>query len=318
MDTKRMCRTAEAIGKKTRKPAIVIFADMVYCGFRYRAGYSDYSLFEFYDRTKAQRETYLTRGKSNDLIRACNQKDRAALVENKLSFCKLYADFLGRDVLDITQAAPREIDAFRAKHPVFFAKTPDGMCGSGVRKVSCADAGQLAQDGFLLWEEPIVQHPRMNALNPSCINTLRVMTLLADGDVHVLGVFLRIGNKSNVDNLNAGGMAAKVDAETGIVVYPAADKNGTAHTAHPTTGAAIVGFQIPLWQECLAMIRRAALVEPSVRYLGWDVAVTPTAPVLVEANALPGHDICQLPAHTPAKTGLIPILRELLPKEIFA
>ena len=34
-------------------------------------------------------------------------------------------------------------------------------------------------------------------------------------------------------------------------------------------------------------------MEKRLRYVGWDVAITPDGPVLVEGNDLPGYDMCQ-------------------------
>lgn len=40
-------------------------------------------------------------------------------------------------------------------------------------------------------------------------------------------------------------------------------------------------------------------------YTGWDVAITPDGPLFVEGNEFPGHDIYQLPEHTPNKIGIM-------------
>ncbi|MDR2525101.1 MAG: hypothetical protein LBC83_02735 [Oscillospiraceae bacterium] len=318
MDTARMRTVARELAAKAGKPAPLLFLDMIYCGFRYGAGYMDYRLFEFYNRTAAQRATYLTRGKSNALCLRFNDRERAALVEDKLEFCKRFRAFLGRDWLDAEAASDAELAAFTRKHPVFFAKTRNDCCGTGVRRVEAGEQAPqalrraLLQAGFALWEEPIVQHPAMAALCPLCVNTYRVVTLLEGDMVHILKVFLRMGNGGHVDNLNAGGFAAPVDAVTGRITLPAADKEGVCYTVHPATGAEILGFQAPLWQECLAMVRRAALVEPQVRYLGWDVAITAETPMLVEANTMPGNDITQMPAHTPGGVGMLPLFEKFL------
>jgi hypothetical protein len=251
------------------------------------------------------------------MIAKYNDAARAESVENKIAFCTIFGDFLGRDWLDASAADAADAAAFLAKHPVFFAKTPEGMCGSGVRKIDGAGADpaalqqQLAAEGYTLWEEAIAQHAEMAALCPKAVNTLRMVTLVLEDGVHLLAALLRMGNGKDVDNLNAGGFAAPVEIESGVIAQPAADKNGILYETHPFSGKAILGFRVPFWAECRALVERAALVEPTVRYIGWDVAVTATGPLLVEANTFPGHDITQLPAHTPGKTGILPLIQQL-------
>ena len=59
----------------------------------------------------------------------------------------------------------------------------------------------------------------------------------------------------------------------------------------------------------LAMVRKAATEVPQMGYIGWDVAFSVNGPLLIEGNDFPGHDIYQLPEHTPDKLGMMPKFR---------
>ena len=58
--------------------------------------------------------------------------------------------------------------------------------------------------------------------------------------------------------------------------------------------------------------KKAALVCPEVGYVGWDIAVTPDGPVLVEGNEFPGHCLYQLPPHTPDNYGVLPLFEKAI------
>ena len=65
---------------------------------------------------------------------------------------------------------------------------------------------------------------------------------------------------------------------------------------HPVTGTAFVGFQLPMWDEVLATVRsiaRKAYLLPQCHYLGWDVALTPDGPAVIEGNWQQGCDIIE-------------------------
>ena len=109
-----------------------------------------------------------------------------------------------------------------------------------------------------------------------------------------------------MDNFNSGGMVAPIDVKTGIVSDRAIDKKKNLYEVHPATGNIIKGFKFPDWEEALKMCKEAAKVVPEMAYIGWDVAFSDKGPVFVEANEFPGHDIYQLPEHTPNKIGMMP------------
>ena len=136
--------------------------------------------------------------------------------------------------------------------------------------------------------------------------TVRTVSITKDGVPHIICTYFRIGNGGrHVDNFNSGGMVAPVDEVTGIVKDRAIDKNKTLYENHPQTGAPIKGFQFPDWDKAMDMVKQAAVRVPQVGYVGWDVAFGPEGPMLVEGNNFPGHDIYQLPEHTPDKIGMM-------------
>ena len=85
---------------------------------------------------------------------------------------------------------------------------------------------------------------------------------------------------------------------------------------HPLTGIPFMGFQVPLWDEALDMVRKAArkAYGYNCHWIGWDVAITPDGPVLVEGNNLPGYDMCQNAGHV--DEGMLPRFEKLLGRPI--
>ena len=75
MDYKTMFQKINSIHKKTGLKRIAIFNDMRECALKYGAGYMDYDLFEMYNLTDEQRDTYITRGRNNDLIKKYNNPE---------------------------------------------------------------------------------------------------------------------------------------------------------------------------------------------------------------------------------------------------
>ena len=142
--------------------------------------------------------------------------------------------------------------------------------------------------GFVL-ESVVDQHPVLAEIYPHSVNTLRILTYLTrDRQARVLGTRIRLGrNGSLTDNISQGGIHASVDKETGRIKNGFWMKSGIETTlgTHPDTGTVFKGMEIPFWQDILELCRKAATETPFQRFIGWDIAVGKSGPVLIEGNS---------------------------------
>lgn len=332
LDWKAMGEKINSIHNKTNKSKLGILIDMQRCAIKYGAGYMDYDLFEMYNLTPEQRETYITRGRNNVFVTKYCDKDYLHYFMNKDEFNTIFKDYIKRDWIKVNNTKKEDVIEFMKKHQTFMAKPIDGGCGHGIEKINIDKYSSLDElynylieegKNFEL-EELLIQHPDVSAIYPDAINTVRVVTIVTTKEgksiltipkeerknvelvPHIICTYFRIGNGKFVDNFNSGGMVAPVDENTGIVSQVAIDKKKNVYDNHPQTGKQIKGFKFPYWEEALNMCKEACKVIPEMGYVGWDVCFTPNGPVFVEGNEFPGHDIYQLPEHTPEKIGMMP------------
>lgn len=324
MNYKAMLDKINSIHRKTGRSRVSIFRDMKDCAVKYGAGYMDYDLFEMYNLTDEQRDTYLTRGRNNALVVKYNDKAYFSELGDKIKFNTKFGAFLHRDWVPVIGENKEQVLEFLSRHQTFMAKPSEGSCGWGIEKLNTADFDsldslyeKLAEKAPLLeLEEVIEQHPAVAAIYPGSINTVRMVTIRGkSGRVYLVTAMFRIGNGKFVDNFNSGGMVAPMDPESGTVIDRALDKQKNLYENHPATGTPIKGFTFPDWDKARALVEQAAQVVPQMGYVGWDVCFTPNGPCLVEGNQFPGHDIYQLPVHTPDKIGIMPRFRAIEEQE---
>ena len=86
MNYKAMLDKIGSIHKKTGRSRLAIFRDMKDCAVKYGAGYMDYDLFEMYNLTPEQRDTYLTRGRNNEIVAKYNDKSHMDDLGDKIRF----------------------------------------------------------------------------------------------------------------------------------------------------------------------------------------------------------------------------------------
>jgi len=147
-------------------------------------------------------------------------------------------------------------------------------------------------------EEVIEQHQEISEFNSTSVNTLRLVTLLCgDGKAKVMTANFRCGNgEKYADNFHHNGIASTIDIPTGTVVTTGVGMDLRRYVDHPVTKKTIVGFKIPHWEQVVETVTAAAQVVPSIRYVGWDVAIGKDGRIIiVEGNCAAGQDVTQLP-----------------------
>jgi hypothetical protein len=312
LDRQRFTLFLNYASELTGRSKVVLLYDVLHSVFEYNISILDYFLFRFYGLSNKEREDWAGTGYMYEYQLRMNPKDSRQILEDKTLFYKHYASFFVHRVAEINDLKTKpDFAATILSNPsaklVF--KSAVGNCGKQVEIRNCKDFDYQSMITFMeasnyqLVEEFLVQHPELSRLSPSAVNTVRIITQLDErGDVNILGCRLRISVNSPVDNMAAGNIAATINEENGRLEGPAvySDITKPQLANHPITKERIAGFQIPFWKETLEMVKKAALLHPQNKSIGWDVVVTEIGPGLIEGN----HDWCKLLWQLPVKLGL--------------
>ncbi|MBQ6527122.1 MAG: hypothetical protein IJI38_01230 [Clostridia bacterium] len=320
MDYKRLAHTFGEIHQKSGRNAVFLAVDMLNCALRYNAGYMDYKIAEMWNLNDGQRRTVITRGISNSIVRQMNDKDYWHFFDDKAQFNETFSKWVDRDWLKISEnTTVEQLKSLCEGRDALIGKPLEGSSGQGIIKYLSSEwtdmdafRRQLLKDQIGILEEIVVQHPEMARLCPTSVNTCRIATLLGDKQQGIVYAFLRIGNGKVMDNVDCGGMAARIDLDSGMLLTVGADKAGNRYTKHPITGTDIVGFKIPFWEEAKQMCLEAAQIVPQLRFVAWDVAITEKGPTFIEGNSFPSHAVPQFAAHYPDGIGILPEFRKFI------
>lgn len=300
----------DAVARRKKCSKFTLLADAVSCVFKYNISLLEYFQFHFYDKNKTARDNWAGTGYMYEYQRIMNPLDKRPILDDKTLFHKYYGSYIVHKIYDLEELKNDSSPAEELlKYTKIVLKESRGKCGLGTAFIESKKYTPeglirfMEEEGFDLAESYIEQHPDMNRLSPSGVNTVRIITQLNENDeVVLLGCRQRISVDSAVDNLAAGNIAAPIDCNTGKISGPGvySDITKSSVDKHPVTGTVLEGFRIPFWSECVSLAKNAALAHPQNRSIGWDIVVTKEGPGLIEGN----HDWCKLLWQLPVEKGL--------------
>jgi hypothetical protein len=218
-----------------------------------------------------------------------------------------------------------------------FSKEAASLCGAGASLWTYL-GGQAwrAGDGAVLRESQLIarlcvesvkaplvlqrqleNHPQLSEMGLSGLCTARIVTMRQpDGDAAevLLAAFRMPAQHCVADNFAAGGVASPVDLQTGRLGVGVRKSLSVAHVDcvdHPDTGSQIAGRALPCWSDTIELAVKAHSTFAEFPSIGWDIAITPAGPVLVEANYNWDVVLAQQP-------GCRPLGETVYPNHIFA
>lgn len=203
--------------------------------------------------------------------------------------------------------------AFSELPAAFIAKPAMGVYGEAITSWSRLQGGFVDHEGarrtaeelydtlsthpkydrFVL-QERLENHPEIvRVTGCSFLQTVRIATYVdpsGRADVLYAEWKLIVGNlvSDNFLHGRSGNLVANVARETGML-GPARqfspDELGAVTVAkHPSTGMELEGLRLPDWERLLSLALRCARLFLPLRTVGWDIALTPHGPVIVEGN----------------------------------
>ena len=145
-----------------------MFVDAGICFIKYRSGLQDYLNFKFYEKSAAERRTYVTTGDEYYAYQVLCPLEYAEFFSDKVNFHKNFAKYARREYCS-PEDGLEAFEGFCERHPSFVKKPRYGLGGGGVVKVDAADIAdkqafldQMRENGEFV-EELVVQDERRAA-----------------------------------------------------------------------------------------------------------------------------------------------------------
>jgi len=280
----------------------------IYYYFAYGCSIEEFFMWDLIHKTHEQANNYVTVHKKKFYRDHFNDPKDAYLLNDKYCAYEMFKDAYKRDVICIQKEEDYPIfDDFVHKHPSFVVKPRSLMQGHGVFASSVESLDEAAirahfrmlldkgieytqtfsgyHDSSLVLEELIVQDDSLAKFHPASVNGVRITTIRIGDEVLIYKPWFKIGRGGQfITSATYNTYDAGIDAVTGIVYTPGATEDREFAEVHPDTGERILGAQIPRWDEAVALTKALAKKLDTLRFVGWDIVLTPNGWCVMEGN----------------------------------
>lgn len=328
------CETSGPVKKATGISRWFQFFDVIKRTWPERLHGQIYYMFELYrPEEHLRRGEYLTRWETkNGLFRLLrrelidksvprsNLRDKVSftekLLKNGLPGIPVVASFDGG------KSTPAEIDPAALQRDLFTKlRAAKGAQGAGLikylgndgyryggrdydRAALLAQLAEQSKEASLIVLPYLTNHPDIAGLSGETLMAVRTFSMLNEqGEPEIVFAMLRILGKLEPTWHSRIEWAAPVNLETGALGLLTGDvpEAFTArHTHHPVTGHRVEGLILPFWQQLrtTALTAHRELTMDRL-VIGWDIAITPNGPYILEGNVLPDVTFPQRVGHRP-------------------
>lgn len=143
----------------------------------------------------------------------------------------------------------------------------------------------ISKEKNIVVQEFIKQHELLASFCDSCVNTLRLITLLFENEVRVVSSVVIMGGKdAKTNHLHSGGVVCGIKPD-GQLLNTAFDGKLNRYDIHPN-GVAFSSVTIPNYDKCVSLVKELSPRFAGVsRFIGWDLTIDEKGnPIIIEAN----------------------------------
>ncbi len=288
------------LSRNEHRPLIYVYLKMVYSFLTVGASFNEYYNLDFFHRTLTKQKTFLTAGSNLRAYKVLNDSSYNHIFLNKNEFNTVFSDFIKRKWISLSDSKENVYDFFGSVNDAI-VKLRNGDSGKGIfivrdcKNISKEDIDRIIKENpNSIAEELLHNHPVINSLNSTSLNTMRIITVRLNDTVRILYAGIRFGSKgSYLDNISKGGFIAAIDISSGKICSEPNTKK-TVVDINESDNKFYIGFQIPMWDELPSFLQELTGVVPQMKYMAWDIAITPNGFAVVEGNHNSGNTICQV------------------------
>ncbi len=321
-------RISVVLNDKDKKGLLVIIKEVIVLWVIKKRFPKHYFGRFLYRKNSGPYKNFLDNTEYNKIIRSkeLNPQEYAPLVNNKLifaTFCErlnipspkvlgynFKTDFFYNGTVQRITEIAQMVEYFEKLYSStglekVFIKSLNGLGGKETHLLerstmvgTLKELGSTFLNQAFIHQACIEQHPAISKIYPGSVNTLRLETYVdKNNKPGFLGAIIRFGaGGSPIDNISSGGFFVIADLDTGILSergMQALLYGGKTLPEHPDTGFIFKGFKLPYFEESKALCLKLVRYLPS-RLVGWDIAITPAGPVVIEGNVSPGINIGEI------------------------
>ena len=268
-----------------------------FCALLLGANVNDWFSYHLYKKNWRDRRKAVTSMRIRFINKHLNDRGPRHLVDNKQEFAELWREFFKRRSIALTAENKITEDEFAERFRGIRKLVIKPVKGTGGKDTYIIDTDDLRavyrrlceKNEDVIVEEYIQQTGFIHELNPSSLNTNRVITMRIEGEPEVVTSELRIGEPGSVvDNAHSGGMIIQIDMQTGKMVS-GSDYKGRDIKELPGVGLPLYGTVIPDHEKILQFCIDAHRIAPyGLRMIGWDVCRSDDGLTMIEGNVCPG------------------------------
>jgi len=168
---------------------------------------------------------------------------------------------------------------------------------NGVLK-TISDLYKILSNKKWILQKKYISHKNLAAINSTALNSTRIFTVLNNEEPEFLCAYqgFATGNATS-DSWQHGSVYVGIDLEneslkeTGLTSV--SDKRKGLLNEHPDSRIKFKDYKIPFLQEAVELCISAHKLLYFNFIIGWDVAITDSGPLIIEANEKPGMNVTQ-------------------------